>query len=176
MDILRVSKTSHESNNGLAWWLQSQRQRGRHCLPRERVAQLEEAGMEWDTTMMVQHQQDRDSNSNKNNSTALTTNENTPRNTTTTVRQDVAMRAVPRSDRWQVRFDKLVEYKRVHGTTLVPVNKSALGKWVANMLQARRDVSSGKRASGPTLTVARIQALNDIGFVWSIDRWHVRFG
>jgi Helicase associated domain len=80
------------------------------------------------------------------------------------------MKAVPRRDRWQVFYNELVEYKRVHGTTLVPVHKSALGKWIGLPIRDKLagDYKSDKRANGPTLNEARIQQLNDIGFVWNV--------
>jgi hypothetical protein len=46
--------------------LQSQRNR-RHSMTQELVAQLEEAGMEWDTTMVQQEQEEPSSSSSRSN-------------------------------------------------------------------------------------------------------------
>jgi hypothetical protein len=140
-------------------------------MSRERFAQLEAAGMEWDTIIMM----DKRGGSSTNGSTALQNNNNnkttastsTPRTATTTARQDSAMKDVPKKQKWQAFYDQLIEYKRVHGTAIVPVNSSALGKWVGNQRQAYRAYHSDKTATGPTITAQRIQALNDIGMVWN---------
>jgi len=66
--------------------------------------------------------------------------------------------------RWQERFQELCLYKEVNGDCLVPQHyeeNQQLGMWVSNQ---RRLQSKSKKTP---LMVARIKALDSIGFVWN---------
>ena len=75
---------------------------------------------------------------------------------------------------WEVRFQQLLDYERVHGNCNVPYNYKAnlkLGTWV-----------STQRSTKETMRENRRNQLNSIGFVWSLkheptrsDLWEVRF-
>jgi hypothetical protein len=80
-----------------------------------------------------------------------------------------------RAAAFEVRFNKLVAYKKKHGHTNVPANhpdnrgkRGALGCWVNN-LRAR------KRKQIVTLTGNMIKRLDALGFVWdpADRRWDV---
>ena len=63
---------------------------------------------------------------------------------------------------WEVRFQQLVDYKRVHSNCNVPreykTNKQ-LGKWVDTQRTAKETMSENRR-----------NQLNSIGFVWRLKR------
>ena len=72
---------------------------------------------------------------------------------------------------WEVRFQELVEYKRVYGNCNVPQRYKAntqLGRWVYTQRRTKETMSEEKR-----------NQLNLIGFVWRIDHaiidWEARF-
>ena len=63
---------------------------------------------------------------------------------------------------WEVRFQQLVEYKRVHGKCNVPREYNAnpqLGNWV-----------STQRTKKETMSEKRRKRLDSIGFVWRLKR------
>ena len=63
---------------------------------------------------------------------------------------------------WGVRFQQLVEYKRVHGHCNVPQDYKAnpqLGNWVKRQRPNKETTSENKR-----------NQLNSIGFVWRLKR------
>ena len=63
---------------------------------------------------------------------------------------------------WEVRFQELVEYKRVHGNCNVPQDykaNPALGIWVMRQRTNKETTSANKR-----------NQLNSIGFVWRLKR------
>jgi Helicase associated domain len=70
---------------------------------------------------------------------------------------------------WNVMFEKLQEYKTVHGDCLVPAkykcdDGATLGTWVYNQRKARYTSEEGKRSGEQ-----RRQALDSIGFVWIVN-------
>jgi Helicase associated domain len=73
-----------------------------------------------------------------------------------------------RQAQWIVMFEKLKEYKALHGDCLVKDNYKCddgrrLGLWVQNQRKARYTSEDGKR-----LGEQRRQALDSIGFVWIV--------
>jgi Helicase associated domain len=69
---------------------------------------------------------------------------------------------------WNAKFEKLQEYKTVHGDCLVPFkykcdDGTALGAWVVHQRSVRYTSVGGKR-----LDEQRRQALDSIGFVWIV--------
>jgi Helicase associated domain len=68
-----------------------------------------------------------------------------------------------RNEKWNGQFEKLQEYKAVHGDCLVPQryqcdDGTRLGQWV-----------KGQRRDGERLGEQRRQALDSIGFVWIVN-------
>jgi hypothetical protein len=60
---------------------------------------------------------------------------------------------------WKVMYDRLIEFKHIHGHTCVPVKwhkDPKLGKWVSRMRHEREK-----------LALERIFLLEAIGFAWS---------
>ena len=83
------------------------------------------------------------------------------------------VRETPISVPWDVRFQQLVEYKRVHDNCNVPQDYKAnlqLGNWVCNQRQRKATMSDNRR-----------NQLNSIGFTWKVREtpisvpWDVRF-
>jgi len=58
---------------------------------------------------------------------------------------------------WDVHYQRLVEFRKLHGHTLVPKRSSSLGVWVDKQRQ-RKD----------RLNKERIRLLNEIGFCWTV--------
>jgi hypothetical protein len=78
---------------------------------------------------------------------------------------------------WNIRFQQLLDFQRENdGSCLVPYNcveNPALGKWVEKQRSQYKYFIDGKPAQ---ITADRIEALNRIGFVWSLHTdWKVRF-
>lgn len=76
---------------------------------------------------------------------------------------------------WEEWFEALLDYKKVYGNLFVPqkyINKDGmkLGRWVN---QQRNHFVQCKKGVNTSLTVKRIIALNEIGFVWDAKRKHV---
>ena len=69
--------------------------------------------------------------------------------------------------RWEGHFEKLVQFKELHGHCQVPSNYSAddvnLGTWVHNQRQRYRQYLAGKYSP---MTQERIDQLNSVGFDW----------
>ena len=59
---------------------------------------------------------------------------------------------------WEEMYSKLVEYKRQHGSTLVPTRHSRLGQWV----RTQRTVFNNGG-----LLKKRYELLSSIGFAWT---------
>lgn len=89
-----------------------------------------------------------------------------------------------RESHWLNMFDALVEYKSIHGNTLVPAtypDNPQLGNWVDNQRQQYRM----RFQADPLLPVSmresmtdeRIEKLNAVGFVWNLNdlSWNMRF-
>jgi Helicase associated domain len=73
------------------------------------------------------------------------------------------------AQQWNAMFEKLKEYKTVHGDCLVPAkykcdDGTALGTWVYNQRSVRYTSEEGKRRGEQ-----RRQALDSIGFVWIVN-------
>jgi Helicase associated domain len=71
--------------------------------------------------------------------------------------------------KWNVMFEKLLEYKTVHGDCLVPFTYKCddgmtLGRWVIRQRRARYTSEKGKRRGE-----LRRQVLDSIGFVWIVN-------
>jgi hypothetical protein len=80
-------------------------------------------------------------------------------------------------EKWNDRFDELLQYRKVHGNCLVPHNwkdNRGLAQWVKRQRYQYKLKSEGKHT---TLTSERMGALNAVGFVWSSHNasWDERF-
>eukprot|EP00533_Pseudo-nitzschia_delicatissima_P005634 CAMPEP_0116101866 /NCGR_PEP_ID=MMETSP0327-20121206/13039_1 /TAXON_ID=44447 /ORGANISM="Pseudo-nitzschia delicatissima, Strain B596" /LENGTH=428 /DNA_ID=CAMNT_0003593857 /DNA_START=36 /DNA_END=1322 /DNA_ORIENTATION=+ len=79
-----------------------------------------------------------------------------------------------RHQQWEAQFKRLVNYKKVHGDTLVPTNYPSdpqLGNWVRNQRLANKNKN---------MTEERKSKLDGIGFFWyfydrSTTRWEEMF-
>mmetsp|Transcript_15872 Transcript_15872/g.23740 ORF Transcript_15872/g.23740 Transcript_15872/m.23740 type:complete len:308 (+) Transcript_15872:117-1040(+) len=68
---------------------------------------------------------------------------------------------------WQERINDLMEYKRKHGDCMVPRKyppNEQLAAWVATQ---RKNYNRREKGQPSPLTIARIQELEELGFVWS---------
>jgi hypothetical protein len=67
---------------------------------------------------------------------------------------------------WKQRLEELQEFKRINGTCAVPCNysNSKLAVWVHHQ---RRQYKKMKLGDASHMTSERVEALNQIGFVWS---------
>jgi Helicase associated domain len=67
---------------------------------------------------------------------------------------------------WNQRLDELREFKKVHGNCIVPTNykDSKLATWVHHQRRQFKKMKQGQRSH---ITEKRINALNEIGFLWS---------
>lgn len=76
---------------------------------------------------------------------------------------------------WQQRFAELCEFQAAHGHCYVPNNHPTLGNWVSNQRQNYRFLLRGQNS---TITPARLQALESIGFLDTCqsqeDLWNQR--
>merc|ERR1711976_619243 len=78
-----------------------------------------------------------------------------------------------RSDKWNIQYNKLVEYKHNHGDTMVPTKNYSdknFANWVACQRHEYKRMNEGKTH---TLTPERIKLLKDIEFVFNVfdQRW-----
>jgi hypothetical protein len=70
---------------------------------------------------------------------------------------------------WNDRFEELLKFREEYGDTIVPQQyepNRPLGKWVAKQREQYRLLQQGKHSF---LTADRLQALNEIGFVWQVQ-------
>eukprot|EP00544_Gedaniella_sp_CCMP2646_P004528 CAMPEP_0202495918 /NCGR_PEP_ID=MMETSP1361-20130828/18295_1 /ASSEMBLY_ACC=CAM_ASM_000849 /TAXON_ID=210615 /ORGANISM="Staurosira complex sp., Strain CCMP2646" /LENGTH=319 /DNA_ID=CAMNT_0049127103 /DNA_START=26 /DNA_END=985 /DNA_ORIENTATION=+ len=70
---------------------------------------------------------------------------------------------------WNDRFEELLKFRDEYGDTIVPQQyepNRPLGKWVAKQREQYRLLQQGKHSF---LTADRLQALNEIGFVWQVQ-------
>jgi len=66
--------------------------------------------------------------------------------------------------RWNYMYNRLVDYRNVHGHCIVPQRpKTSLGNFVMKQRAYMRDQTKGKKSC---MTPFRIEALDDIGFDW----------
>lgn len=70
------------------------------------------------------------------------------------------------AEKWQERFDELIEFQKEQGHCLVPhtyPSNAALARWVKRQRYQYKLLQEGKQSS---MTQDRIKILQDIGFVW----------
>jgi len=71
---------------------------------------------------------------------------------------------------WEERFNELKEFKDLHGHCRVPyryAKNMELGRWVSHQRQNYKYLREGKPSK---ISQERVEALEDIGFDWSVDR------
>ena len=83
-----------------------------------------------------------------------------------------------KSSMWDARFEDLKTYREAHGDCLVPYSwpaNPALAQWVKRMRFQHKQLLKGAYS---TLTPARVEALESLGFVWDSHRnaWDERYG
>lgn len=72
-------------------------------------------------------------------------------------------------EKWFYHYNKLVEYKRIHGNCNVPRNweqDPPLSRWVHNQRKQYKET----RAGISTMEEERIEKLEEIGFLWTIRK------
>jgi hypothetical protein len=72
-----------------------------------------------------------------------------------------------KDEKWLAMLEQLVEYKKEHGSCLVPRGYSLnprLASWIAEQRKQFKLLKDGKPSS---MTTERISILNDLGFEWS---------
>ena len=83
------------------------------------------------------------------------------------------------TDMWQTQFEKLKEYKKVHGNCKVPQKYGPLGVWVNKQRNEYNKYNNRKKGMKPQLTLERISQLNSIGFTWAKaygqELWEMKF-
>eukprot|EP00980_Cylindrotheca_fusiformis_P009645 scaffold2134_cov93-Cylindrotheca_fusiformis.AAC.7 len=67
---------------------------------------------------------------------------------------------------WEERLNDLAEYRRVFGDCNVPTKSKQLGNWVKCQRRQYKKYVRGDKTS--TMTVDRIQRLNQLGFCWEV--------
>lgn len=74
-------------------------------------------------------------------------------------------------NRWQVRFNELVEFKKKHGHTFVPYTKVGFGRWVSlqRTLYKKRITHQVRKEDRNSLTDEKFHLLKSIDFIWSKD-------
>eukprot|EP00978_Attheya_sp_CCMP212_P012188 scaffold30346_cov52-Attheya_sp.AAC.1 len=76
-------------------------------------------------------------------------------------------------EHWDVRFQELVDLKKINGHTNVPERSGPLGIWVGNQRYQYRLLKERKDSS---LTIERREKLEGIGFQFKLyQHWDVRF-
>mmetsp|Transcript_29537 Transcript_29537/g.62752 ORF Transcript_29537/g.62752 Transcript_29537/m.62752 type:complete len:401 (+) Transcript_29537:229-1431(+) len=85
----------------------------------------------------------------------------------------------PGPEKWMVSFEKIKEYKRLHGDCKVPRNyppDPKLASWTRSQVGAYRNAQAGKK---PALSEERARLLEEIGFDWGAPKtpksWECRF-
>ena len=87
------------------------------------------------------------------------------------------------SARWNDMFDRLLEFKRLHGHCLVPnryANDPSLGAWVSTQRRHYKMLKSGEKNVSSPMTPERASRLASIGFAWATSDprhvpWETRF-
>ncbi|CAB9497339.1 helicase [Seminavis robusta] len=69
---------------------------------------------------------------------------------------------------WDERFQELMEYKRVHGHTLVPQAYPKLGEWVKRQRRCYKFLQEGRK--NPNITAEQAQRLKEIDFVFDVRK------
>lgn len=104
------------------------------------------------------------------------TTKNSSNRSPPTKRQRTVKSPTHRRTSWEERLQQLQDYKSKHGDLLIPIrfkDNPSLGKFVHN---TREQYKLFHRAAEPgktkkcSLTVRRIEQLEDIGFLWSAER------
>mmetsp|Transcript_42954 Transcript_42954/g.77248 ORF Transcript_42954/g.77248 Transcript_42954/m.77248 type:complete len:94 (-) Transcript_42954:310-591(-) len=62
---------------------------------------------------------------------------------------------------WEERFQELLEFKKVHGHTVVPQLSGPLGGWVRMQRIAYKKFKAGEKS---TMTVEKALKLTEVGF------------
>ena len=77
-------------------------------------------------------------------------------------------KVVPKAVEWESRYSELCKYHEQHGDTLVPQKYKPniqLGRWVETQRRQYKLLEDGKTSN---LTLERMEALDSIGFVWTL--------
>mmetsp|Transcript_34724 Transcript_34724/g.42461 ORF Transcript_34724/g.42461 Transcript_34724/m.42461 type:complete len:333 (-) Transcript_34724:94-1092(-) len=77
---------------------------------------------------------------------------------------------VSRTNKWLKRLEELQDFKNREGHCRVPAKfdkNPGLGKWVSTQRDQYRNIKQGKPSS---LDKSRIQALENIGFAWNVNK------
>jgi len=88
----------------------------------------------------------------------------------------VSPKHVSQAEKWMVRFNDLVEFKRVHGHCIVPLGNTdnlPLVHWVKRQRRMYKLKMAGRYHS---LTDERYRLLDDLGFVWDVraESWETQ--
>ena len=83
-------------------------------------------------------------------------------------------------EKWQQRYNELVEYKKIHGHCNVPQRQEDVRQLAIWVTHQRNFYKKLKEGSPSQITEERIKALEKIGFDWSPDRklnskWQERY-
>lgn len=87
------------------------------------------------------------------------------------------------AERWDQMFDRLVEFKRIHGHCLVPnryVHDPSLGAWVSTQRRHYKALTSAETGVACPMTPERAGRLASLGFAWATSDprhvpWETRF-
>jgi Helicase associated domain len=90
--------------------------------------------------------------------------------------------AVSHDAKWEIMFDRLLEFKKKYGHCLVPnryKEDHKLGSWVSTQRKQYKALACG-RYDATTLPAHRIKKLDEIGFAWNTSDprrvdWEVRY-
>jgi len=81
-----------------------------------------------------------------------------------------------RAEAWNHKIDQLLEFKALHGHTLVPQSypeNKMLGRWVSRQREYYTATERGD-GSKSLLNQERIDQLNKIGFVWKVGQGRIK--
>ena len=81
-----------------------------------------------------------------------------------------------RAEAWNHKINQLLEFKAVHGHTLVPQSypeNKMLGRWVSRQREYYTATEKGD-GSKSLLNQERIDQLNKIGFVWKVGQGRIK--
>jgi len=87
------------------------------------------------------------------------------------------------AERWDQMFERLVEFKKLHGHCLVPnryANDPSLGAWVSTQRRHYKILTSGRTDLTTPMNAERASRLANLGFAWSTSDprhvpWETRF-
>ena len=154
----------YEPNQGLAYWVTSQRKQYR---------KMQQRGFSMiDSLKRIQNSDhEEDENEDEDDLSSSTPKTSKPRSPILTTERIDKLNRLGFvwnifDARWKERFDMLIDFKREHGHCLVPAfyeENKELACWVLNQRTQYRYYRNGE-SSG--LSKVRIDALEDLGFVW----------